>query len=140
MPGRTMPVSEARTTAWTRSRRLSLARRRPTWVLTVVSLTTRCSAISALDMPLGTRPGTPSSRGGRGGEGAGGGGPGGRGGGEVGGEAVEQPPGHRGAEQGVAGGHHLDRLDQVLGGGGGPLSRNPLPPARGGGRAYSRGR
>jgi hypothetical protein len=39
-----------------------LASTRPTWVLTVVSLTTRCSAISALDMPRASRPRTSSSR------------------------------------------------------------------------------
>src|SRR5947208_76444 len=49
-----MPVSYARTTTWTRSRRSSLVRIRPTCVFTVASATNRFSAISEFDMPCAT--------------------------------------------------------------------------------------
>src|SRR5262249_40869141 len=52
-PGRTRPCSYPETTAWTRSRRPSLARIRTTWVLTVPSPTMSARAISALDRPRG---------------------------------------------------------------------------------------
>ena len=40
-----------------------------------------------------------------------------RAGGRPAGEVGDQPPGHRGGEQGVAGGHHADRVYQFGGGG-----------------------
>ncbi len=58
----TSPVSCARTTAWTRSRRSSLARMCRTWLLTVASEMNRSWAISSFDLPLPTRASTSSSR------------------------------------------------------------------------------
>ena len=56
------PVSYAKTTAWTRSRRSSFIRIRATCVFTVVSLTKRSLAISAFDSPRAMKPSTSSSR------------------------------------------------------------------------------
>ncbi|RPK78645.1 hypothetical protein EES47_30170 [Streptomyces sp. ADI98-12] len=50
-------------TAWTRSRTPSFARMLPTWVLTVVTDSTRRSAISTLDSPCATARNTSVSRG-----------------------------------------------------------------------------
>ena len=61
--GTTTPFSYDHTTAWTRSRRSSFIRIRATWVLTVLSSTTRSAAISALDSPWATRRRTSRSRG-----------------------------------------------------------------------------
>ena len=61
-PGRTSPNSYAVTTAWTRSRRPSLASTRATCVLTVSMLTKSSPAISALESPRLTRTSTSRSR------------------------------------------------------------------------------
>ena len=114
----TSPDSYASTTAWTRSRRPSLASRLLTWVLTVCSVTNSSAAISALDSPraswrsvsrlpraqpasrAATRsPGRmPTVRRPR------------PGGDQIG----DQPAGHRRREQRLTGRHHPDRVDQVL--------------------------
>ena len=57
------PISYAYTTACTRSRSPSLPRMRVTWVRTVASDSTKCSAISALDSPRAIWPSTCRSRG-----------------------------------------------------------------------------
>src|SRR5215472_676714 len=62
LPGVTRPVSYATTTAWARSRRLSLARMRPTWVLVVCSAMTSVPLISVLDRPRAISRSTSVSR------------------------------------------------------------------------------
>ena len=86
---------------------------RPTWVLVVCSAMTRVVLISVLDRPWAISRSTSVSRWVSAPTVRGNGGPEAWPAGEVG----DQPPGHRGGEQGVAGGHHADRVHQFGGGG-----------------------
>src|ERR1700760_3482317 len=109
-------------TAWTRSRSPSLARRLPTWVLTVASLTNRAVAISALLRPRASNRTTSRSRAvseaSRDGDGAASGGrrAGGGGGarGRRAGEARERGAGPRGGQERAPGARGPDRGDQVV--------------------------
>ena len=111
-PGWTRPLSYAKTAACTRSRTPSLVSRWPTWVFTVVSLTTS----SRGDLRVGqatrdqlehlaarVRSGSPGRRGG------------GVGGRQPRGEPVEQPPRDARRDDRLAVGDDPDRGDEVFG-------------------------
>ena len=84
---------------------------RETWVLTVVSLRNSFSATSAFERPFETSRRTSCSRSVRSGQLV-------RRGrlrrGQPAGEPVEQPARDRRREECLAGGHHADRLDEIL--------------------------